>query len=223
VLAALEAVSTDSLAIFGKNHLSTPILSIKVAFQVDPDTGESIPVGSSLKYTNGSHPNTFPSKSLIYVATIYNMLNVATGAVNLDLLNNRTPNIFTNITHLKTWIAPNLPPRDINSDDWAEGISSFSYGNLTTGYRTWAEMLLDGKPVRLGNPTSLPQESSIVTNYLCHVYQIKPVGTLIVSVFTGSATMLLLVWSAWKVLTAFIAKRMIQPRELECAWGWLQI
>ncbi|CAE6453794.1 unnamed protein product [Rhizoctonia solani] len=212
VLAALQVIATDSLTIMSRDHLSNPALSMRLYFKVDPDTAEALPATEALTYTNGTYLQSFPSEAFIYVDTIYNLVNVATSAVNLDLVNKRTPNIFTNATFFKARIEPNLPPEDINSTDWAEGTRTFYYGNLTSGYQTWAQMLLDGKPVELGNPTELPEDSAMVTTYLCPAYKVKPTNSLLSSVFVGSATMTLSVWGVWMLITTFLAKRIAPPR-----------
>ncbi|CAE6440134.1 unnamed protein product [Rhizoctonia solani] len=171
-----------------------------------------MPTTSSLTYANGTHPETFPAEAFVYVDSIYNLMNIAISAVNLDLVNKRTPNIFTNATFFREKVWPNLPPDGFNSTEWAEGTRTFYYGNLNSGYQTWAQMLLDGKPVELGNPTGLPEQSAMVTTYLCPAYKVKPTNSLLSSVFVGSATMTLSVWGVWMLITTFVAKRISPPR-----------
>ncbi|CAE6484116.1 unnamed protein product [Rhizoctonia solani] len=212
VLAAIQAIATDSLAIMSKNHLSSPALSMRLSFNVDPDTAEPIPRTEALTYVNGTYAQSFPSEALIYVNTIYNLVNTAISAVNLDLLNNKTLNIFKNATFFHSRMVKNPPPPPINSSNSAEGFQTFYYGNLAPGYQTWAEMLLDGKPVSLGNPTGLPEQSAMVVTYLCPAYKVKPTNSLLSSVFVGSATMTLSVWGVWMLITSFVAKRISPPR-----------
>ncbi|CAE6440775.1 unnamed protein product [Rhizoctonia solani] len=48
--------------------------------------------------------------------------------------------------------------------------------------------------------------------YLCPTYRVKPLSSLLVSVFVGSATMILSVWSAWMFFSAFLARRIMPPQ-----------
>ncbi|CEL63406.1 hypothetical protein RSOLAG1IB_10735 [Rhizoctonia solani AG-1 IB] len=216
IMAALQVITTDSLIIMGRDdvHLSNPALSTRIYFSVDPDTAEPIPSRSAFTYVNGTRLLTFPQEAMLYVNTIYNLMHIVISAVNLDLSNSRTPNIFTNATFFREKIRPNLPPNGLNSTVWAaaEGARTFYYGSLAAGYQTWAQMLLDGKPVELGNPTGLPEQSAMVTTYLCPVYQVKPTKSLLASVFVGSATMTISIWGIWMIITTFVAKRISPPR-----------
>ncbi|KAG8718914.1 hypothetical protein FRC11_003461 [Ceratobasidium sp. 423] len=120
--------------------------------------------------------------------------------------------MFWNTSRLNDAIAPNRAPNGITPADWTGDAPSFYYGNITPPYQTWAEMLLHGLPVTLGNPVGLPEESVMATTYLCPIYQVKPLGSLLTSVFVGSATMTMSVWSVWMFFTAFVAKKMVPPR-----------
>ncbi|KAG8730894.1 hypothetical protein FRC11_005560 [Ceratobasidium sp. 423] len=211
VLATLEVISTDSLTILHRPHLSNPVGSMRIAFVVDPGTGKFWDDASTLTYVNGSQPDRYPVEAGIYVASIVNLVTVAINAVNLDL-GNGTPNLFRNASRLSALISPNLAPQGIDPADWAEGSQTFYYGNLTSQYQTWAQKLLDGKPVRLGSLTGLPEQTVMATSYLCPSYQVKPMNSFLSSVFIGSATMTLSVWGVWMFFTAFVAKRMVAPR-----------
>ncbi|KAG8713807.1 hypothetical protein FRC11_010913 [Ceratobasidium sp. 423] len=218
VLAALEVISTDALTIMRKSrdHLSNAILSTSIFFDVDPAAVSPDPTVSTLAYVNGRLPDPYPDEANIYYDTIVNLATVVIHAVNLDLGNHAPPNIFLNASLLSTAILPNLAPNDtgvhVNASDWAEGSQTFYYGTLTPPYRTWAESLLDGKPVKLDNLTGLHEESVMVTTYLCPTYQLKPLRSLLASVFVGSATMTLSVWGAWMFFTTFLARRIMPPR-----------
>ncbi|KAJ1300018.1 hypothetical protein OPQ81_011852 [Rhizoctonia solani] len=216
VLAVLQVISTDSLTIISKPLLSNPAGSITMNFDVDPTTFVWNDTASTLTYVNGSQPDPYPAEGTIYRNTIANLLTVAVDAVYIDLGSHRLGNVFRNATRFKTRISPNLPPPGINSSDWAEGSQTFHYGRLS-GYQTWADTLLHGQPVTVGNLSGLPEESVMATTYLCPSYQVKPIGSLLSSVFIGSATMTLSVWGTWIFFTTFIAKRMMAPRvRCEC-------
>ncbi|KAJ1299460.1 hypothetical protein OPQ81_009124 [Rhizoctonia solani] len=214
VLGALQVISTDSISIMRKPHLPTPAVSMRISWAVDPFTGEiGESEASTLTYVNGTQPDPYPEDAInIYGFSIYNLVTVAIDSVNLDLGNN-VPTIFQNASRLKTFISPNLPPDGINSTNWVNWTQSFYYGTLPSPYQTWAQMLLDGKPVALpSNLTGRPRESVMATTYLCPAYRVKPTGALLASVFVGSATMTLSVWTAWMFFTTFLAKRIMAPR-----------
>ncbi|KAG8785033.1 hypothetical protein FRC12_018052 [Ceratobasidium sp. 428] len=221
VLAALEVISTDSLTIMHRQHLTNPALSMRIFFTIDPDTSEPISGASTLTYVNGTQPDQYPLEGWIYSNSIYNLVTVATDAVNLDLGNNRSVNVFRNASRLNDpkVFSPNLPPTGIRPANWAEGSQSFYYGNITPPYRTWAEMLIAGKPVTLGDSSGLPEDSVMITAYLCPSYQLKPMSSLLSSVFIGFASMVLSAWAGWMFVTAFLAKLIIEPRESVCSFG----
>ncbi|KAG8724159.1 hypothetical protein FRC09_000053 [Ceratobasidium sp. 395] len=222
VLAVLEVISTDSLTIMRGQHLSNPALSMRITFDVDPNTAEPIPEASTLTYVNGTQPKQYPPEAFIYKDTIYNLVTVAIDAVNLDLGSNISANVFRNASRLndRNVISPNLPPPGVQPADWAEESQSYYYGNITPPYRTWAEMLIAGKPVTLGSLTGLPEESVMVTTYLCPSYQLKPIDSLLSSLFTGSASMFLSVWGAWVTFVIFVAKKMpVRCGCLDCKIG----
>jgi hypothetical protein len=216
VLAVLEVISTDSLTIMRGQHLSRPPLSMSVYFYANPDTGKLELGTSTFAYVNGTLDD-WPEEAVIYGATVTNLVSVVNDAVNLDLGSSRYQNIFRNASALSNAIVPNLPPPRVATAKWAQDSQSFYYGQITPPYRTWAEMLLrGGGPVTLGNLTGLPQESAMVTSYLCPTYQVKQTSSLLASVFVGSATMALSVWGVWRLFTAFVAKRIMEPRESIC-------
>ncbi|CAE6517168.1 unnamed protein product [Rhizoctonia solani] len=220
VLGVLEVISTDALTILHKPHLPTHPLSMRVYFQLN-ETAE-LPdqaAASTLTYVNGTQPDAFPSEAFIYINTISNLLYAAIDAVNLDIGNRRSPNMFRDASRLSRVIQPNGPPSNINASNWAEGSQSIYYGRLTEGHQTWAEMLRDGLPanITVGNPTGLRPESAMVTTYLCPVYVVKPLKSLLSSVFIGSATMTSSAWSGWILFVALLAKGQMEPRaQCEC-------
>ncbi|KAG8703937.1 hypothetical protein FRC09_003866 [Ceratobasidium sp. 395] len=214
VLAVLEVISTESLTIIGlSNLLSPPALSMSLFFHVNNRT-DALSVGTStFTYLNGTK-DLWPPEAQIYSISITNLAHVVNHAVNLDLGSHISPNIFRNASVLKDVVLPNLAPRNISPDVWiGNKAQSFYYDRFPPRYQTWAQALLDEHPVKLGNPTNLPNVSTMATTYLCPMYQVKPINALLSSVFVGSATMTLSVWGIWMFLTAFLAKRIMAPRK----------
>ncbi|KAG8685936.1 hypothetical protein FRC09_014456, partial [Ceratobasidium sp. 395] len=217
VLAMLDLIATDSLTIMRGGQLSRPrLLSTSTFIHVNPDSGSLNSSSSAVTYTDGTAADN-PGRSDIYGLTIFNLVSVINDAVNLDLGSNMYQNIFRNSSMLKFAIVPNPAPPGIDPGNWAasKDAESLYYGQITPPYQTWAEMLLNGKPFQLSNVTeSLPNESVMVTTYLCPKYQSKPLGSLLAAVFVGSATMILSAWGAWMLFTAYLAKKMVPPRLL---------
>ncbi|KAG9094297.1 hypothetical protein FRC06_010926 [Ceratobasidium sp. 370] len=216
VMAVLEVLSTDSLAIIGGQHLSEPVLGMSLVLAVNPGTGSTEPVATTITYVNGTR-GPLPTAANIYVPSIWNLVNAVMDAVNLDLGSHKYKNLYRNATVLQEVIQPNPPPRGISSNNWAatpDG-QSFYYGRITPPYQTWAQMLLAGRPVAVGTLTGLPDESAMTTAYLCPTYRVKPRGSLLSSVFVGSATMILSVWGVWMLVTTFLAKKIRQP-DVQC-------
>ncbi|KAH7320434.1 hypothetical protein B0J17DRAFT_294185 [Rhizoctonia solani] len=212
VIQTLQTISTDMIVIVSRQHLSNPILGVAMAFYLDPVTDQLETYDFLLMYGNMTRPDTFPEEVRMYEPSFTNLARAVIDAVNLDLGDQRLPNIYTNATRLREAISPNLPPNGISSADWAEGSQRGIYGNITPPYRTGAEMLLHGLPIQLGNPTGLPDKSVMATSYLCPVYRIRPISSLLASVFVGSSTMMLSVWGLWMFLTTLVAKRIEKPR-----------
>ncbi|KAG8704182.1 hypothetical protein FRC11_010139 [Ceratobasidium sp. 423] len=197
VLAALEVISVDSLSIVQGQHLSNPALNIKIYFLGDPDTGDLKPSSISWTYLNGTQLDKYPREANIYGPTLLNLLVVATDAVSLDLGSRRHSTIFTNISRIHDKINPNPAPPGINASDWADGTKSFNYEQIVPPYQTWAEMLLNDQPFKLGNATGMPDKSVMATTYLCPIYQVKSPGSLVTLVFVGIASMLMSIWTVW--------------------------
>ncbi|KAL5640023.1 hypothetical protein ACGC1H_007356 [Rhizoctonia solani] len=219
VLAVLDVISTDALSILSRPHLPVAPLSMRVYFRGLNDTTALLPdktTTSSITYVNGSQPKAMPAEGFIYTNSIFNLMYVAIDAVNLDLGNTKAPNMFRNFSRFTEVVWRNQAPAGINSTDWAdlEDAQSLNYGRITPPYETWADMLRNKQPsnITIGNPTGLPNESVMVTSYLCPIYQIKPLKSLLSSVFIGSAAMTSSAWGGWMLLVAFIAKGQMQPR-----------
>lgn len=213
--AALEAVSTDSLTIMRGQHLSNPVLSITSFASVGFVDGhiDTTPVSNLLTYLNGTE-NSWPPEAGIYEVSIFNLMNIAAHTVNLDLGSAGPESIYLNPATLNKTIGENLAPLGIPPASWAQNSLSFYYGRITPPFETWAQMLRAKNTIVLGNVTGLPNESTMVTTYLCPSYQLKPIRSLLTSIFVGTATMFLSVWAAWMFVTTFIARRLEQPCEL---------
>ncbi|KEP47831.1 putative transmembrane protein [Rhizoctonia solani 123E] len=219
VLAVLDVISTDALSIFSIPHLPVAPLSMRAYFNGLNNTEATLPdptTTSSITYVNGTQPRDVPREGLIYTNTIYNLVYVAMDAVNLDLGNTKSPNMFRNFTRFNETVYRNQAPPGINSTDWADldYSQSIYYGRITPPYQTWADMLRNKQPsnITIGDPTGLPKESVMVTSYLCPIYQIKPLKSLLSSVFIGSAAMTSSAWGGWMLLVALIAKGQMEPR-----------
>ncbi|QRV91845.1 transmembrane protein [Ceratobasidium sp. AG-Ba] len=211
VLAALEVISTDSLAIIGGNQLPVPPLSMTVVFEVNNKTDELTPTDAdTFTFLNGTKGH-WPPEATMYGESVTNLVHVVNHAVNLDLGNHILNNMFRNKSVVPELVLPNLAPPGMSK--WVNNeTQAFYYGQLNSSYSTWAQALRAGWPVQLGGATGLPETSSIATTYLCPMYQAKPVNALLSSVFVGSATMTLSVWGVWMFVTAFLAKKIMAPR-----------
>ncbi|KAG8749621.1 hypothetical protein FRC11_011138 [Ceratobasidium sp. 423] len=213
VLAALEVISVDSLTIVTGQHLSNPALNIKIYLNIDPDTGDLTSSSSTWTYVNGTQPDSYPDEAGIYDNTLLNLLVVATDAVSLDLGSHRNSTIFTNSSRLHDMIQPNRAPSGINASDWANGsrTKSFNYRRIVPPYQTWAEMLLNDQPVKLGNATGMPDKSVMATTYLCPIYQVKSPGSLVILVFVGVWSMYTLICPVWGYVLTRIVTRIKEP------------
>jgi len=219
VMAVLEVLSTDSLTIIGGQHLAQPVLSMSLVLGVNPDTAATDLLTTTVTYVNGAR-GTLPAEANIYIPSFWNLVNAVMDAVNLDLGSHKYQNMYRNATVFHKVIMPNPPPTGIPSGNWSAtpDSQSFYYGKITPPYQSWADMLLAGLPVTVGTVTGLPDESGMRTTYLCPSYRVKPTGSLLSSVFVGSATMILSVWGAWMFFTAFLAKKIMAPRvQCHCA------
>ncbi|KAG8695182.1 hypothetical protein FRC08_007982 [Ceratobasidium sp. 394] len=214
VMTVLELLSTDSLTIVGGENIRQPALSLSIVLSTDPNTGATTPGEDSMVYLDGRHGR-WKEEANIYVPSIWNLVNAVNDAVNLDLGSHGYGNLYRNATVFQQVIMPNLPPQGVSSGNWSatEDSQSFYYGKLPPQYQTWAQALLAGWPITVGAALKeSPGESSMQTTYLCPMYRVKPLGSLLSSVFVGSATMILSVWSAWMFLTTFLAKKIMAPR-----------
>ncbi|CAE7153507.1 unnamed protein product [Rhizoctonia solani] len=220
VLAVLEVISTDALTILHRQHLPVHPLSMRVYFGeiYDNATLPDETTTSALTYANGTQLMDYPEEAFIYINSIFNLVYAAIDAVNLDLGNDK-PNMFRNASRLPEVIFSNKAAPGINVSEWALGSQSLYYGTIIPPYETWAEMLINGLPsnITVGNVQGMPPDSAMVTTYLCPVYQIKPLKSLLSSVFIGSVAMTSTVWSGWLLFVAILAKGQMEPRgQCEC-------
>ncbi|KAG8741625.1 hypothetical protein FRC10_002641 [Ceratobasidium sp. 414] len=202
VLAVLDVISADSRTIMSQQDPQKPILSL-----VTPLVIESWEFGgSTVKYADG----TVGSAAEIYINWVSNLVRAVVAAVELDLGVPGPGNIFVNRSAVRDAFTPDLRAqggRPLTS------LPSLHYGRVAEGYQNWAQMLRAGllSDITLGNVTGLPDDSVMVTNYLCPAYQLKQTGSLLSGVFVGTATMFMSVWAVWAFGMAFIAKKIKEP------------
>ncbi|QRW21628.1 hypothetical protein RhiXN_06617 [Rhizoctonia solani] len=212
VFDVLDVISTDSLSIL--DGAITQWLSLSARASVSNELNfistDMVGIGGNTS-ANGENKM---GEAEIYRDTISNLMRAVQHAVELDLGNPSSENIFTNSSAVNSTFSPNLPPKGIAPRDWV-GRNSFRYDRVEEPYFTFAQMLRAGVPANittaLGNLTGLPGNSTMVTNYLCPSYQPRPISSLLVNVFIGTATMFLSAWTAWMSVTAMLAKRIAGP------------
>jgi hypothetical protein len=227
VFGVLDVISSDSLSIIGGQHLSQPVLSLSARVN-----GSLWFEATDITYVNGTRESSnqgLMGAAEIYRASIRNLITAVAHAVYLDLGSAGVGdagvqnNIFLNESAVGDWFVPNLAPIPINPDSWVD-FNSFYYGTVVAPYQTWAQMLLAGLPsnVTLGNLTGLPNDSAMVTSYLCPSYKLKRTSSFLSSIFVGTATMYLSVWATWAFATALIAKQIREPCRLIyfSVWAW---
>ncbi|KAG8680655.1 hypothetical protein FRC08_016123, partial [Ceratobasidium sp. 394] len=222
VFAVLDVISTDSLMIMGGQYLSSPALTLSARVNENYTF-----VSTEITYLNGTFASSLDDSmgpAAIYRDSVYNLVAAVVNAVYLDLGSpGPSPsNIFRNQSAVNSTFSPNLAPIPINPDMWVRNTNSFYYGKVVEPYQTWAQMLLAGLPanITLGNLTSLPEDSKMVTNYLCPSYQLKPMSSFLASIFVGTATMYLSAWAAWAFVTAIVARHIRGPC-VQCTCGIL--
>lgn len=213
VFGVLDVITSDSLAILRGEYLPSPVLAVSASAHFS----EGIQFQSaSAVYVNGTVSRVVEGDSLgeleIYRETISNSIYAVHDAVQLDLGNATSDNIFIDSSALNRTFTSNLNPGPSPNNppgSWDTRFESFYYGSVPSPYRTWAEALLAGQPasIPLGNLTNLPVNSSMITNYLCPTYELKSVGSLITAVFLGTATMIMSVWPVWAFLTGIVAQK----------------
>ncbi|KAG8738615.1 hypothetical protein FRC10_006647 [Ceratobasidium sp. 414] len=210
VLAVLDAMSSDSLTIIDGQFLSSPALSLSTHLNRTDGFYNTF-----IKFMNGSslHIDDSLGPAAIYHGTIHNLIIATVNAVQLDLLNAGPDNFLLNPSAMNQTLVPNLAPKTIKPDAWASNSQSWFYGGLVPPYQTWAQMLLAGYPknITLGELTGLPADSKMLTNYLCPSYQLKPISSLLASIFVGTAAMCISAWAAWKFITALVAQQIGKP------------
>ncbi|KAG9122546.1 hypothetical protein FRC07_001028 [Ceratobasidium sp. 392] len=214
-LGILDVVSRDSLAMMGwsRVQLSPPILSLSTEIDLS-DT----PVFQEtyVTYMNGTtrRSKALTGPALAYQDVIMNLVTAVVHAIYLDL-RSPLPNIFTNPSMINEVFALARPPSNVSLDDWVHETKSWFFGTITPPYQTWAQMVLAGLPknITLGDLTDWPEDSHMVTDYLCPSYRLKPTSSLLASIFIGTASMFLSAWAAWVVISAFVAEKLRNPCE----------
>ncbi|CAE6448754.1 unnamed protein product [Rhizoctonia solani] len=224
VFYTLDVISADSLAIVSQQHLATPVASFSLSANVTSQSNVTFDIGT-IAYQNGTVTRLYGdlenglAEAEIYRHSITNLMVIVHHAVELDLGNPGSGNIFINPAAINATLDPNIAPVGIDPQNWmGGGNDSFIYGFLPSPYQTWAQMIRAGLPERIpfGNLTGRPLDSKLVTSYLCPVYRLKPISTLLANVFIGTMTMFLSVWATWMTLSAMVVKRMKGP----CMSSW---
>ncbi|KAG8783257.1 hypothetical protein FRC12_019903 [Ceratobasidium sp. 428] len=206
-LAVLEVISTDSLTIMRAYNGSE-----------QPHSGLT---SNKSIHAPEWKVELWPSEANVYVASILNLLNVVSHAVNLDLQGNArnvtAPNLFRNTSLLEEVLYPNERPDNRTAPaQWVGNDStSFYYGQLPSGYQSWAAALLHGKPVQVGDITGLHNESVMVTTYLCSTYQVRTMSSLVSSVIIGVASVGSSAWGIIWVIVLWLLVRYRTPN-LHC-------
>ncbi|KAG9074678.1 hypothetical protein FRC06_010534, partial [Ceratobasidium sp. 370] len=210
VLAVLDVISTDSLAIIDNQFLSSPVHSLNTHLNATNGFHDTF-----IQFMNGSSSYTEYSlgPAAIYHDTIHNLITATVNAVQLDLKNAGPDNFLLNPSAMNKTLVPNLAPKPIKPGAWVSIPESWYYGAIIPPYQTWAQMLLAGYPknITLGELTGLPADSKVLTNYLCPSYQLKPISSLLASVFVGTAAMCISAWAVWKFVTALVAQQIEKP------------
>ncbi|KAG8791556.1 hypothetical protein FRC12_008831 [Ceratobasidium sp. 428] len=192
VKTVFDVISTDAMAIFMGNHTSELPLSMGCFLNVNPILGslDGADEQDLFTYLNGT-AQWWPLEADIYDASIANLMRVVNHAVNLDLGNSKTPNMFRDSSIFSLFLDPNRPPKGVLSSQWVGGDSWTSgiFRKLPSEYGSWAHALLNGKPFQVGDATGLPSDSVMVTNYLCPTYRLKQTGPLVTSIIIGVVSM----------------------------------
>lgn len=213
--AVLEMISTDSLTIMRGRHLSSPILGLTAYFDIAfIDRGiNTTPLANMVFYMNGTDVS-WPQEANMYTESIFNLINIASQTVYLDLGSAGPESIYLNSSAVNKTIGENIAPNGIAPAEWAQNSESFYYGRIPGRYQTWAQAIRAGHGVKLGNATGIPRDSGMDITYLCPTYRLKPARSLLTSIFVGTATMVLSVWGLWMFVTGLVARKIKEPCEL---------
>ncbi|KAJ1304738.1 hypothetical protein OPQ81_005876 [Rhizoctonia solani] len=213
VFAILDVISTDSLSILDGTRLNWLTFSTRAAV----DYTDIIFRTTNIMAKNGTNvilENNTLGEAEVYRPTISNLMRAVQHAVELDLGNPSSDNIFMNSSAINATFNANPPPTGVAPEGWVNK-NSFHYGVVERPYSTFAGMLRAGVltsiTASLGHLTGLPANSTMITNYLCPSYQARPMSSLLANVFIGTATMFLSAWAAWTFVSAMIAKRIRGP------------
>ncbi|KDN49737.1 hypothetical protein RSAG8_01802, partial [Rhizoctonia solani AG-8 WAC10335] len=142
VFAILDVMSTDSLSILDGNRLSWLSLSTRAAVN---DQGVFF-ITTNIMAKNGTgymFDNGTLGDAEVYRATITNLMHVVQHAVQLDLGNPGSDNIFTNASAINSTFSANPPAAGFTSENWVNK-NSFRYGTVEAPYSTFAGMLRAG-------------------------------------------------------------------------------
>ncbi|CUA66688.1 hypothetical protein RSOLAG22IIIB_00132 [Rhizoctonia solani] len=222
VFAVLDVISTDSQSILDGGRINWLSLSTLA----DLRSGEPLFNATTTVARNGTS-SMFEDNDMgdveVYRPTIVNLIWAVHDAIQLDLGNTGSHDIFTNASAINSTFSANPPFRGFNSSNlvWVNK-NSFWYGDIQPPYLTFAEMLRAGVPTNitaaLGHLTGIPSNSTMITNYMCPSYQSRPMSSFLANVFIGTATMALSAWAGWKVATELVARQIQRPCAI-CSCG----
>ncbi|GAB1525053.1 hypothetical protein RhiTH_008210 [Rhizoctonia solani] len=146
VFDVLDVISTDSLSIL--DGAITQWLSLSARASVSNELNfistDMVGIGGNTS-ANGENKM---GEAEIYRDTISNLMRAVQHAVELDLGNPSSENIFTNSSAVNSTFSPNLPPTGIAPRDWV-GRNSFRYDRVEEPYFTFAQMLRAGVPANI--------------------------------------------------------------------------
>ncbi|CAE6426960.1 unnamed protein product, partial [Rhizoctonia solani] len=142
VFAMMDVISTDSLSILDRNRVDWLSLSTRAAVNEENPvfSTTNIMAKNGTGYMTG---NNTMGEAEVYRATITNLMRVVQHAVQLDLSNPGSDNIFTNSSAINSTFSANPPPAGIDPNTWVDK-NSFRYGWVTAPHSTFAGMLRAG-------------------------------------------------------------------------------
>ncbi|CAE6419506.1 unnamed protein product [Rhizoctonia solani] len=222
VFAVLDVISTDSMSILDGNRHNWLSLSTHADL-----SSEKLLFNTTTTVARNGTSSMFQDNDMgdveVYRPTIENLIWAVRDAIQLDLGNTGSDDIFTNASAINSTFSTNPPFKGFNSSNLAwVNKNSFWYGDIQPPYLTFAEMLRAGVPTNitaaLGHLTGIPSNSTMITNYMCPSYQSRPMSSFLANVFIGTATMALSAWAGWKVATELVARQIQRPCAI-CSCG----
>ncbi|KAJ3540446.1 hypothetical protein NMY22_g4290 [Coprinellus aureogranulatus] len=128
-----------------------------------------------------------------------NFIHLIRAAVLLDIGSNVTNNFFTNPDMVDQTLRADFPPPWSSSSPPAPPTRSRLYD-------AWKSNS-DENVYRKESLRAIPAPSMLQTVFLCHFYKLKSPGSLIVSVFVATLSMVSSAWSLALAIAAYLVKR----------------